>query len=55
MAWDVIEAKKSGTGKDGIKDEIEQWETANNPSSIDYVETTVCGPNRVAIIIIYTA
>jgi len=55
MAWDVIESKKSGTGESGIESALSAWETANSPTSIDFIDTTVLGSNRVSIQIIYTA
>lgn len=55
MAWDVIEAKKNGTGANGIQSAISDWETANSPTSIDQISTTSIGPNRVSIQIVYTA
>ena len=55
MAWDVIEADRNGTGADGIQSAISSWESSNTPTSIDQLSTTVIGPNRVAIQIVYTA
>ena len=66
MPWEVRECKLSATSSgtpsgeddrlaDSIEDAVTQFEADVSPSSIDSIGTRKTGPNRCAVIIIYTA
>lgn len=51
MAWAILESNKD---RGSIEKAISDFETAEEPTSIDYISTTVVGVDRVTIQVVYT-